>query len=43
MSKALVDKHLKKFEFGQRSILQNLREMISDELPMAAFDIVTNI
>jgi uncharacterized protein YdhG (YjbR/CyaY superfamily) len=35
MSKALVDKHLKKFEFGQRSILQNLREMISDELPTA--------
>jgi uncharacterized protein YdhG (YjbR/CyaY superfamily) len=35
MSKALVDKHLKKFEIGQRSILQNLREMISDELPTA--------
>lgn len=35
MSKALVDKHLKKFEVGQRSILQNLREMISDELPTA--------
>jgi uncharacterized protein YdhG (YjbR/CyaY superfamily) len=35
MSKALVDKHLKKFEFGQRSILQNLREMITDELPTA--------
>ena len=35
MSKALVDKHLKKFEFGQRLILQNLREMISNELPTA--------
>jgi len=27
MSKALVDKHLKKFEIGQKAILQNLREM----------------
>ena len=35
MSKALVDKHLKRFEFGQRSILQNLREIISGELPTA--------
>ena len=35
MSKALVDKHLKKFEIGQRSILQNLREMIAAELPTA--------
>lgn len=35
MTKALVDKHLKKFEVGQRSILQNLREMISGELPTA--------
>ena len=35
MSKALVDKHLKKFEIGQRAILQNLREMILDELPSA--------
>ena len=35
MSKVLVDKHLKKFEIGQRAILQNLREMISAELPTA--------
>ena len=35
MSKALVDKHLKNFEIGQRAILQNLREMITDELPTA--------
>jgi hypothetical protein len=35
MSKMLVDKHLKKFEIGQRTILQNLREMIIDELPTA--------
>ena len=35
MSKALVDKHLKKFEIGQRAILQNLREMIAAELPNA--------
>ena len=35
MSQALVDKHLKKFEFGQRAILQNLREMIAEELPAA--------
>ena len=35
MSKALVDKHLKKFEIGQRTILQNLREMIAAELPTA--------
>jgi uncharacterized protein YdhG (YjbR/CyaY superfamily) len=35
MSKALVDKHLKKFEIGQRTILQNLREMIAAELPAA--------
>jgi uncharacterized protein YdhG (YjbR/CyaY superfamily) len=35
MSKALVDKHLKKFDFDQRAILQNLREMISAELPTA--------
>ena len=33
MSKALVDKHLKKFEIGQKAILQNLREMIAAELP----------
>ena len=35
MSKALVDKHLKKFAIDQRSILQNLREMIAVELPTA--------
>ena len=35
MSKALVDKHLKKFEFGQRQILIDLREMIAAELPTA--------
>ena len=35
MSKVLVEKHLKKFEIGQRAILQNLREMILDELPSA--------
>jgi uncharacterized protein YdhG (YjbR/CyaY superfamily) len=35
MSKALVDKHLKKFEISQRAILQNLREMIAAELPTA--------
>ena len=35
MSKGLVDKHLKKFEIGQRAILQNLREMIAAELPTA--------
>ena len=35
MSKVLVDKHLKKFEIGQRAILQNLREMIKAELPTA--------
>jgi uncharacterized protein YdhG (YjbR/CyaY superfamily) len=35
MSKALVDKHLKKFEIGQQAILQNLREMIAAELPSA--------
>ena len=35
MSKALVDKHLKTFEFGQRQILNDLREMIAQELPTA--------
>lgn len=35
MSKLLVDKHLKKFEIEQRTILANLREMIADELPTA--------
>lgn len=35
MSKSLVDKHLKKFEIGQRQILEDLRKMIADELPMA--------
>jgi uncharacterized protein YdhG (YjbR/CyaY superfamily) len=35
MSKTLVDKHLKKFETGQRAILQNLREIIQAELPTA--------
>ena len=35
MSKVLVDKHLKAFEFGQRQILMNLQEMIADELPTA--------
>jgi uncharacterized protein YdhG (YjbR/CyaY superfamily) len=35
MSKALVDKHLKKFDREQRAILQDLREMIADELPTA--------
>ena len=35
MSKALVDKHLKKFEISQRAILQNLRELIAAELPTA--------
>lgn len=35
MSKAIVDKHLKKFDLDQRRILQNLREMISQELPTA--------
>ena len=35
MSKALVDKHLKKFEIEQRAILQNLREIIASELPTA--------
>ena len=33
MSKALVDKHLKNFEIGQRQILNDLREMIAAELP----------
>ena len=36
MSKALVDKHLKNFEIGQRQILNDLREMIAVELPTAA-------
>ena len=35
MSKALVDKHLKNFEIGQRQILNDLREMIAEELPTA--------
>jgi uncharacterized protein YdhG (YjbR/CyaY superfamily) len=35
MSKALVDKHLKNFEIGQRQILNDLREMIAAELPTA--------
>jgi uncharacterized protein YdhG (YjbR/CyaY superfamily) len=35
MSKALVDKHLKKFGIPQRAILQNLREVIATELPTA--------
>ena len=35
MSKALVDKHLKTFEIGQRQILNDLREMIAAELPTA--------
>ena len=35
MSKALVEKHLKKFDIEQRAILQNLREMIAAELPSA--------
>ena len=35
MTKALVDKHLKKFEFGQRQILTDLRGMIAQELPAA--------
>ena len=35
MSKALVNKHLTKFGTNQRAILQNLREMISAELPTA--------
>ncbi len=35
MSKALVDRHLKGFEFGQRQILNDLRDMIAAELPTA--------
>ena len=35
MSKAIVDKHLKNFEMGQRQILTDLREMIAAELPTA--------
>ena len=35
MSKALVDKHLKNFEIGQRQILNDLRDMIAAELPTA--------
>ena len=35
MSKADVDKHLKKFEISQRLILINLQEMIVDEIPTA--------
>jgi uncharacterized protein YdhG (YjbR/CyaY superfamily) len=35
MSKAQVDKHLKNFELEQRQILENLREMIAAELPLA--------
>jgi uncharacterized protein YdhG (YjbR/CyaY superfamily) len=36
MNKVLVDKHLKSFEFCQRQILNNLREMIAEELPTAS-------
>lgn len=35
MSKAQVDKHLKSFEIEQRQVLENLREMIAAELPLA--------
>lgn len=35
MSRALVDKHLRAFEIGQRQILNDLREMIAIELPTA--------
>jgi uncharacterized protein YdhG (YjbR/CyaY superfamily) len=35
MSKAQVDKRLKSFEIEQRQVLENLREMIAAELPLA--------